>query len=170
MEKQKSLNGHNAKMPAADKGACLLFALDERRYAIPLSAVERVIRAVEITPLPKAPEVLLGVINEQGKIIPVVDVRSRFRLPARELRCNDRFILVRTPRRVVAVVADSVSEIKLLPQDAMDSSKQAFPCMEYLHGIAAMDDGLVLINDLDRFLSLEEESALDTALEGKGEK
>ena len=57
----------------------VVFALDEPRYALPLSAVERVVRAVEITPLPKAPEIVLGVINMQGQVVPAVDIRKRFR-------------------------------------------------------------------------------------------
>ncbi len=59
----------------------IVFTLDEQRYALHLSAVERVICVVEITPLPKAPEIVLGIINVGGQIIPVIDMRKRFRLP-----------------------------------------------------------------------------------------
>lgn len=58
--------------------------LDGQRYALSLAQVERVIRAVEITPLPQAPEIITGVINVRGRVIPVVDIRKRFRLPVRE--------------------------------------------------------------------------------------
>ena len=68
----------------------VVFALDEPRYALLLSAVEKVVRAVEITPLPKAPEIVVGVINAQGRILPVLDIRKRFRLPAREMKPDDR--------------------------------------------------------------------------------
>jgi purine-binding chemotaxis protein CheW len=98
----------------------------------------------------------------------VADLRSRFRLPARELRCDDRFILLRTPRRALAVVADSVDEIRFFPSDSTDSAKRPLPPMEYLQGVAVLNDGLVLINDLDRLLSLDEETALDAALTGGG--
>jgi purine-binding chemotaxis protein CheW len=63
----------------------VVFALDEQRYALRLTAVERIVRAVEVTPLPKAPQIVLGVIDAQGRIIPVVDVRQRFRLTEREV-------------------------------------------------------------------------------------
>jgi len=142
----------------------LVFALDELRYALPLSAVERVIRAVEITPLPKAPPIVLGVINVQGSIIPVVDVRARFRLPAREMSCDDRFILAHTPRRGVALVVDSVGGIRELGRDALADTERTLSFTEYLHGVAVLEDGLVLINNLDQFLSLDEEGSLDEAL------
>jgi purine-binding chemotaxis protein CheW len=68
----------------------VVFTLDARRYAVPLSTVERIIRAVEITPLPQAPEIVLGVINVQGRIIPVVNTRKRFRLPECDIRLSDQ--------------------------------------------------------------------------------
>jgi purine-binding chemotaxis protein CheW len=144
----------------------VLFALDEPRYALPLSAVERVVRAVEITPLPKVPEIVLGAIDAQGRVIPVVDVRKRFRLPAREMDVDDRFIIARTSRRRVALVADAVVGIRELADREIVSAEQALPFAEYLHGVAKMEDGLVLIYDLDQFLSLDEEQMLDAALSG----
>ena len=61
----------------------VVFALDEQRYALHLLAVERVVRAVEVTALPEAPEIVLGVVNVKGRIVPVINVRRRFRLPER---------------------------------------------------------------------------------------
>jgi purine-binding chemotaxis protein CheW len=149
---------------ASNRVVVLAFSLDELRYALPLSVVERVIRAVETTPLPKAPKIVLGVINAKGAIIPVMDVRSRFRLPLKGIDCNDRFILARTPARVVALAVDAVSGILELDGDRIASAEASLPFAEYLHGVAALDDGLVLINDLDRFLSLDEADELDAAL------
>jgi purine-binding chemotaxis protein CheW len=144
----------------------LVFALDEPRYAVRLSAVERVVRAVEITPLPKAPEIVLGVINAQGRILPVLDIRKRFRLPEREMKLDDRFIIARTARRVVALVVDSVIGIRDVSNRQMVSAEESLPFAEYLQGVAKTEDGLVLIYDLDQFLSLDEERTLDKALAG----
>ena len=62
----------------------MVFTLDRQRYALPLSVVERVVRMIEITPVPHTPDIVLGVINAQGRVIPVVDIRRRFRLPTRQ--------------------------------------------------------------------------------------
>ena len=142
----------------------VVFALDEPRYALYLSSVERVVRAVEITPLPKAPEIVLGIINAQGRILPVLDIRKRFRLPAREMKPDDRFIIARTSRRQVALVVDSVVGVHELTEREMVSAKQALPFAQYLKGVAKVEDNLVLIHDLDQFLSLDEEQALDATL------
>ncbi|MDO8803953.1 MAG: chemotaxis protein CheW [Elusimicrobiota bacterium] len=150
----------------AGQNQIVIFTLDESRYALYLTDVERVVRAVELTPLPKAPEIVSGVINWQGKIIPVVDIRSRFRLPAREMDPDDRFIIARSGRRQVALTADSVTGIYELTDQERVSAAQEIPFAEYVKGVAKIDGGLVLIYDLDRFLSLDEEQKLDAALSG----
>jgi purine-binding chemotaxis protein CheW len=77
----------------SDTSKLVLFSLEEPRYALYLSAVERVIRSVEVTPLPKAPEIVIGVINIQGEIIPVIDIRKLFHLPIHEISIDDLFII-----------------------------------------------------------------------------
>jgi len=150
----------------SDRNRIVVFALDEPRYALLLSAVERVVRAVEITPLPKAPEIVLGIINVQGRIIPVIDVRQRFRLPTREMKLDDRFIIARTSRRQVALVVDSVTGFRELTEREIVNTEQALPFADYVKGVAKLEDNLVLIHDLDQFLSLDEEKAIDAALSG----
>lgn len=151
---------------AADAKQILVFSLDEPRYALPLSAVERVVRAVEITPLPKAPEFVLGVINVQGQVIPVVDIRQRLQLPTHRVALDDRFILARTEQRRVALLVDSVPGIHELTDEELVSAEQVLPGMEYIHGLVKLKDGLVLICDLDQFLSFNDEQKLKEALAG----
>ena len=147
-----------------DSKQILVFALDEPRYALYLCAVERVVRAVEITPLPKAPEIVLGVINVQGQIIPVMDIRQRLHLPARKLELNDQFILAHTSRRRVALVVDTVVGFRQLADRELVNAELVLPGAEYIHGVAKLEDGLVLICDLDQFLSFEEEQVLEVTL------
>lgn len=142
----------------------VVFSLDEPRYALDLSTVERVVRAVEITPLPKAPEIVLGVINLKGQIIPVIDVRKRFRLPEREMSVDDRFIIAGTSRRLVALAADSVAGVRAIENREVVSAEEALPFAAYIQGVAKVEGDLVLIYDLDQFLSLDEERMLDAAL------
>ena len=144
----------------------LVFTLDEPRYALPLSAVERVVRSVEITPLPKAPAIVLGVINVQGQIVPVVDVRQRLGLPARDMHLDDQFILAHTSRRLVALGVDAVVGVRALADQALVHAAQALPYAAYIGGVAKLADNLVLICDLDQFLSpLEERMLVEAASE-----
>jgi purine-binding chemotaxis protein CheW len=133
-------------------------------YALPLEAVERVVRAVEITPLPEAPQAILGVINARGRVVAVADLRRRFGLPEKALGVDDKMIIAQTARRPLAVVADDVhglvecSDADLLPAEQIDSR------LRHVEAIARTGDGLLLIQDLDCFLGLDEEASLQHAM------
>jgi purine-binding chemotaxis protein CheW len=142
----------------------VLFSLEEPRYALYLSAVERVIRSVEIIPLPKAPDIILGVINMQGEIIPVIDIRKLFHLPTREINLEDQFIIAKTSKRLVALTVDSVEGVSEIADYKVADAKEALPYADYLSGITVFENNIILINDLEKFLSLDEEKKLDKAL------
>ena len=141
------------------------FSLDDRKFALYVSAVQRIIRVVEVTALPKAPEIVVGIINMQGQVIPVFDIRMRFRLPAREVQLNDQMIIATTTKRTVALLVDSVDDVIEIPEEKIIAAEQILPELEYVEGVVKTEDGMVLIHDLERFLSLQEEKALDEALE-----
>jgi purine-binding chemotaxis protein CheW len=151
-----------------------VFILDDQRYALRLSAVDRIVRAVEVTSLPKAPAIVLGVVNVRGQIIPVVNLRRRFRLPERDIDVNDQFIIAHTSKsgpgpvegRLVALPADAALGVVEVPGEKITTWDEIVPGLEYVQGVAKMEDGLILIHDLATFLSLDEEKALDEALRG----
>ena len=142
------------------------FALDGHHYAVSLAAVERIVHVVEVAPLPKAPEIVLGVINFSGRIIPVVDMRRRFRLPAKEVGLYDHLIIARTSKREIAFIADGVAGVIECPEADITAAEKIVPGLEYLSGVLKLKDGLIFIHDLERFLSLEEERSLDEAMQG----
>jgi len=137
---------------------------DELRVALPLSFVERVVRAVYLTPLPGAPEIVLGVVNLAGRIIPAVNMRRRFRLPEREIALTDQLVIAHTARRSVALVTDTVDGISEYAEPDIVDAETILPGLEYIEGVVKLGDGLVLIHNLDRFLSLEEAVSLDRAM------
>lgn len=148
---------------AVDSRWLLAFSIG-RQYALRLAAVERVERAVEITPLPKCPNIVLGVINVHENILPVVNVRRRFRLPDRNIEPSDRMIIAVTPRRRVVLLVDSVIGVVKRTADDITAAEAIAPQIEYIDGVAKLDDDLLFIHDLDSFLSLDEEENLNLAL------
>lgn len=146
------------------------FTLGPRRYALRLAAVERVVRVVEITPLPRAPDIVLGVINMQGRIIAVVDARKRFGLPARRLTLNDHLIVARTPDRSVALLVDRADDAVECAAADITAAADILPGMDYVEGVAKLADGTLLIHDLATFLSLEEAASLDAAFDAAAEE
>jgi purine-binding chemotaxis protein CheW len=144
----------------------LAFTLEQQRVALPLAVVDEVIGAVEITPLPKAPAIVLGVINRRGRVVAVVNFRKRFGFAQRELQLSDRMILARTSLRPVAIPVDRVDSVISIDRHSITDVDRITPRTEYVEGVAKLPGDLLLIHDLSRFLSLDEESELAEALKG----
>ena len=147
----------------------VLFSLDAGRYALPLESVGRVVYAAEVTPLPLAPEAVLGALDIAGEILPVYDLRRRFKMPTRAVRVTDQFIVAHAGHRPVVLVVDEALGVHDGANVPAVESARLLPAMESLHattrGVMSLADGIVLIQDLERFLSPEESSTLDAALD-----
>ncbi|MDA8108102.1 MAG: chemotaxis protein CheW [Betaproteobacteria bacterium] len=140
------------------------FLLDETRFGLPLPAVERVLRAVWITPLPQAPSVVLGVFDLEGDAVPAVSLRRRFELAERPVEPADQLLVVRAGRRL-ALHVDAVQGVLECDAQAIVVAGSVVSGIGHVAGTAVLDDGLVLIQDLGTVLSLDEDRELDGALE-----
>lgn len=142
----------------------VVFTLEDRRYALSLSSVERVIPFVEVTPLPKAPEIVAGVINLQGRIVPVFNLQKRFRLPETEPGLEDQMIIAKASGRTVSFGVTKVEGVMEWPNEKIIPKEKIHPEMEYVEGVIKLDNGMVFIHELERFLSLDEKKGLENAL------
>lgn len=142
----------------------VVFALQGQRYALRLAAVERIVAVAAITALPSAPTIVMGIVNVQGRVIPVVDVSKRFGLPGRDIELSDRLIVARTSRRPVALLVAAVFGVIDCAQAQITAAGRILTHAQYVEGVVKLDDGLVLIHDLDTFLSPLEETQLQQAL------
>lgn len=134
-----------------------VFRIDNQRYGVVLSTVEKVIRAVEITPLPDAPDYMLGLINMKGRIIPVVNIRAKFRLPDRKIEVNDRIIICCFAERNVAFFVDSVEGVFEFSGNRLESAVRMYPEMEqYILGVGKIDGSAVIIYDIQKLFSQRE--------------
>ncbi len=142
----------------------LTFRLDAQSYALPLAAVDRVLRAVHITPLPGAPDVVMGAIDIQGAVTPVLSFRRRFGWPERPIVPEDHLILARAADRNVGLLVDEPEGVVEKDASRVIPPERLAPGLEKFRGLVQLEEGLVLIQDLDRFFSLDEICALDAAL------
>ena len=151
-------------MAVTQPAQLVVFGLDAQRYALPLASVERIVRAVEATRLPNAPAIVLGAINVAGRVLPVLNLRRRFGLPEREVSPADQFLIAHTARRTVVLVVDEALGMVECPATEIIRPTQIAPGLDQLQGVVRLDDGLVLIQDLEKVLSMDEASALDEAM------
>ena len=143
----------------------VVFSIDDQKYALHLAAVERIVFAVEVTSLPKAPDIVMGVINVEHRIIPVLNVRRRFHLHEREIDLKDQFILAHSSKRTFALVVDRVDGVKEYDDEQIIHGTNILPDLPYIEGVVALENGMILIHDVDRFHSLEEETTMNDVLD-----
>ncbi len=145
-----------------------VFRIDEHRLAVPASVVREIVAAVAVTALPAAPAGIAGVIDVRGELAPVYDLRVRFGRSARRLRASEHFILAHVGGRLVALRVDRAEEMIDLPDEEISTPSGESAAFAQLSGVARQADGLVLIQDLEAFLSTEDVRALDEALRAAG--
>ncbi len=141
------------------------FTLDETRYAVPAERVLEIVARVVLTPLPAVAPPILGVFSYRGAPMAAVDLRARLGHPARPPSRDDHFLLVRSARRDVALVVDRVTAT------APVAERKVWPSplpARHLAGVVTLEDGVLLIEDLDAALSLDEERAIDASLQELG--
>jgi purine-binding chemotaxis protein CheW len=144
----------------------LIFTLDEQRYAMGLSGVEKVIRAVEMNILPESQDLVLGLINMQGKIIPVINIRKHFYLPLRELDISNRIIISNTSELTVAFVVDTVEGVVEIPKERVNEAQKIFPKLEqYIEGVGKLKEDTVLIYNVENLLSTKDVNKLKDVVE-----
>lgn len=134
--------------------------LEKTTFAVALASVERVLRAVEITRVPEAPPSILGVIKVKKLVIPVVNVRRRFGLPDRGVRLSDMLVVARVSHGHVALLVDEVTGLITCGDGAIVPAEKILHEMHSIEGVAKTGDGLVIIEDLERFLTDEEAAAV----------
>ena len=148
-----------------DTAHLLIFSLDGQRYALPLANVTRVIRAAALTRLPRAPDIVLGVLDLQGDVIPVINLRKRFSLPDKAVGCEDQFVVARTRTLALALAVDGTLGVMEPQELEVTEPGEIVGGTAYLSGIARTAEGLVLIHDLDTLLFPREEELIVLALE-----
>jgi purine-binding chemotaxis protein CheW len=165
----KERRAFNANMTPRTLSQLVAFTLNRQPYALRLASVRQVLRMVEVTPLPKAPEIVLGVVSLHGTVVPVLSIRRRVGLTELEASLSDQLIVANTPSRSVALVVDAVIGVVERSTEEITEAERIVPGAEYVEGIAKLGEGMLFIHNLDRFLSQPEESQLHDALaKGRG--
>lgn len=144
--------------------AVLPFRVADLFLALPLEHAVRVLPMVALTALPQAPPGVRGVIDIQGSMIAVLDLRRRFGLPEQEPRLDDLLLLAQGPAGRIAMIVDSVDVVRRLADEDC-AAASALPGGGIARaGLVRGGEGLLLIRDLALFQSAGDEQALAAAL------
>ena len=140
----------------------LTFTIADEEYGVPILSVQEIRGWSAITPVPKSPGELKGVMNLRGTIIPVLDLRVKFGLVAVAHSPFTVIIVVRIKGAVVGLMVDAVSDVLTIPTaDIQTAPDLGLPGQaEHLQGVARTGDKLVLLLDVDRLLGAPEPVAV----------
>lgn|SRR5574344_108645 len=151
----------------------LTFSLGNEAYGISILKVKELIGMMDITPVPQTPEFIKGVINLRGKIIPVMDLRTKFGMDAKEY--NERTcimvvdVLIKGIKKLLGVVVDTVSEVVTISADQIEPPPEYGKTAENnsILGIGKIKDKVVIILDIDKIFVCEDViNMLENAKEG----
>ncbi len=143
----------------------LLFKLEDRQFAIPVVEVNMVVAAVAITDLPQAPEIVLGIINVHGDAVPVINIRPRIGLAPKELELTDKYIIAEVAGRKIALLVDSINTLIEIDSKKIVQMESLVPGSKFIDGTAEINNDLILLLNLENFLSIEDNLQLNSSLE-----
>jgi purine-binding chemotaxis protein CheW len=141
-----------------------LFRLAGRTCAVDASAVLEILAAVAVTPLPRQPAYIAGVVDLRGSIVPVLDLRVRFGIPARPMELSDRLIVIRASGRVLVLWVDEVEAFAAVDFTTWNSAGGLVAGDRSLAGVVSSSDGVSAIYDVDAFVAQCEADAVFDAV------
>ena len=127
------------------------FTVDDETYALNVLDVQEVLRDAEITPIPGAPDAILGIINLRGNVVTVVDARTFFGLERKAWDENSRIMVIEVASgEIVGLVVDSVAEVIALPESVVDQATTSMSDERARHilGIVPQDEKLIILVDM----------------------
>ena len=142
------------------------FRLGNEEYSLDILSVQEIIRHMELTRVPRAPEFVDGVINLRGRVIPVLDLRKRFGLKSDANSNETRIIVVDVNDTTVGFKVDAVSEVLRLPSDTVEAPPSIVTDAEseYIKGVGKMDGRLIILLDVSKILTRKEREGLGEAV------
>lgn len=144
--------------PVAQALELLSFRLGQEEYGIDIQKVQELRGYDAVTHIANAPEHIKGVVNLRGTIVPIVDMRIKFKLGEPSYDQFTVVIVLNLGRRVIGMVVDSVSDVITLVPEQIKPAPQMGSVLdtEYLVGLGALDDRMLILVDLEKLMSSDE--------------
>lgn len=142
----------------------LVFVIGKEEYAVDILKVQEIRGYEKVTPIPSAPAYLKGVVNLRGVIVPVVDMRVKFNMPDPRYDSFTVVVILKLANRVIGIVVDGVSDVVQLAASDVKEAPRLGGAVDgaFLTGVATQGDRMILLLDIEKFLSSGELDLLDT--------
>lgn len=154
-----------------DQLALLIFTVGGQTYSLPIHHVVRIIEMVTIIQLPNISKFIQGMINFQGKAVPVIDMRHRLSFPAQSYQAHTPIILVNLNDRhhLLGLIVDHVEEVVEVPQSQLKTipfptTNQETQIAAYLKGVVTLGDTMTLLLNMEALLTPTDQAVLSGEL------
>ena len=139
------------------------FRLGDETYGVNVMQVQEVLRITEIAPVPGAPDYVVGIINLRGNVVTVIDTRKRFGLYPKDPDDSSRIVIIEAEDQVIGILVDSVAEVVELRSSEIESAPNVGneESSRFIQGVTSRNGELLILVDLNRFLSDEERAELE---------
>lgn len=161
----------------AAAGKYLTFNLGDEHYGLEILRVQEIVGLLPVTRIPRLPELIAGVVNLRGRVIPVVDLRLAFGLPRTDMTDRTCIIVVRIERgdgtpAVIGTIVDEVSDVANLVGTDIEDTPEFGSSVDtsFIKGVARVDERVVLLLDIDRALSSAELELVERAVTDGSQK
>ncbi|HCJ66439.1 MAG TPA: hypothetical protein DHV62_03725 [Elusimicrobia bacterium] len=144
-----------------EKLEVITFYLGVEEFSIEVNRVKEIVRLVEITPVPKAPFFVEGIIDVRGEIVPVISLKKMFALGEERYTLHTQIIITEIDKRIIGLIADATGEIISLEKEKIKPPLETLPLHNFLFGIAELEEQLLLLLDLNKILSYEQKILLE---------
>ena len=150
-------------MSQGDDIQVVVFRVGGQEFAFNVFHVQRILRYAAPSPLPQAPAFLEGILQVQGVVVPVIDLRKRFELAEARLREETRIMVLEVESLAVAVIVDAVLEVLRISVDAVTLPPEVVRGLaaEYIQGIITVDARTVVLLQTGKLLTSHERIALE---------
>ena len=143
------------------------FRIGSETYGVRIGSVREIVRVPEITSVPNAPDLVEGVINLRGKIVPVMDLRKRFGTATPQPDKKNRILVVELENKLVGLIVSAASEVLKIPPSEIEPPGSVFAEGEsnYVTGVGKLKGRLIILLDIARLLRQSEYRKLEEAVE-----
>lgn len=150
------------KVNASDILQLVSFKIGNEEFGVDILRVQEIIRMLQITKVPNSPDFIDGVVNLRGRVIPVMDLRTRLKMPRIEHDSHTRIIVVEISGKTIGFIVDEVSEVLRIPVSITEPppSLVAGIDSDYITAVGKLEDRLLILLDLEKILSLDEKNLL----------
>lgn len=147
----------------------VVFQLDDQEYGIDIMQVYEInrLKEIAISPIPKTPRFVEGIINLRGEVVPVVDLRKKLELQEKSVDKKSRILIIKVEKKMIGLLVDAVKEvIDILENDIAAPPEEVTDIStRYLTGVAKIEKKLVLLLNVNEIILTVEDSENDKAIE-----